>query len=272
MKVVAVMSGKGGVGKSSIASSMAGIIARDGKSCLLFDANLGLPNCDLYCGIEAGCTIGHIVRDGRDLRDAITQLDSGADLISGGSGWKELTQLDAAGVEALAAKVMDLAKGYDHVLIDCAPGVGPRIAPFLAISNGFLLLTSSEPASLTDAYAAAKSAWDANPQLSGGFAVNQSATSAQGRAVANDFKGVVGQFLSREIDLWGVVRHDPHVARACAERKPFAEAYPLAPASQDTIDLANAAMGVKTEEAPETSMLDKLKSAFGKKEAESEAA
>lgn len=272
MKVVAVVSGKGGVGKSALACSMAGIIARDGKKCLLFDANIGLPNCDLFCGVEPGCTIGHIVRDNRDLRDAIVPLASGAHLISGGSGWNELADLGPKEIEGLAVAALELGKDYDHVLLDCGPGFGSRVAPFLSIADAALVVTSVDPASLTDAYAMLKFVWKHNPNANSGFAVNCAPTAAQGRSAADQFKLVVGQFLSREAELWGVIRTDPHVARACAERKPYAEAYPLAPASQDTIDVANWVMGIKTVDEPETSMLERLKSAFGKKQESQEAA
>jgi flagellar biosynthesis protein FlhG len=272
MKTVAICSGKGGVGKTALACSIAAIIAGDQKRVLLFDGNLGLPNCDVYSGVEVGCTLGHIVRDGRELRDAVVPTKAGFDLISGGSGWKELAQLEGAEIDALVGDLMVLADTYDHVLIDCAPGVGNRVFPFLRASQGLMVVTTSEAASLMDGYALLKNAWDVNPSLSAGLVVNHVGSPAQGRGVASEVQGIVGQFLSQELEYWGSVRHDSLVARACAERRIFSSAFPTAGPSQDLVDAANAIMGlgVEAEATEEISMLGRIKSVFGKKIEDSE--
>lgn len=273
MKTVAVCSGKGGVGKSALACSVASIMARDEKRVLVFDGNLGLPNCDVYSGVEVGCSLGHIVRDGRELRDAVVPTRAGFDLISGGSGWKELAQIDASAVELLVADLMVLADTYDHVIIDCAPGLGDRVFPFLMACDGVMIVTTTSAASLMDGYAVLKNAWDVKPELKAGVVVNKVVTAAQGKQVATEVQGIVGQFLSQSLDYWGSVRQDVTVDRCCAERKVFASAFEKSPASQDLIDAANCIMGLGLEEesGEEVSMLGKLKTAFSKKSEDGDA-
>lgn len=272
MKTVAVISGKGGVGKSALACSVASIISRDEKRVLLFDGNLGFSNCDIYSGVELACTLGHVVRDNRELRDAVMPTVAGFDLISGGSGWSELALLDRAGIEKLVANLKAFSADYDHVVIDCGTGLGDRMLPYLEIADAAMLVTSGEATSLMDSYALIKNIWETKPDLVGGLVVNQVAHLAQGKTVGKEMKGIVGQFLSKEIQLWGSVRHDTHVLKACADRKVFAHCSKLAPASQDLIDIANTIMGLETPEVvEEVSMLGKIKSVFGKKaEADSE--
>lgn len=267
MKTLAVTSGKGGVGKTALACSLATIIARDGKKVLLVDANFGLPNVDLYCGLEMGCTLGHVVRDGRDLRDAIMATDEGVDVLSGGSGWKELSLLDSAGVAGLVQSIVVFAGDYDHVIFDCPSGFGDRVNPILELSDGMMLVTLSDAASLMNSYAMLKNSWELKSDIKAGIVVNRVSGSALGKQVATEVQGIVGQFLSRELQYWGAVREDAHVGKACAERRPFAEKYPVAGASQDMIDAANCVMGGEVDETVEVSFLGRLKSKFGKGDA-----
>jgi len=264
MKTVAVCSGKGGVGKSALACSLAAILAKDEKKVLLFDANLALPNCDMYYGLELGCTIGHVVRDNRDLRDAVMTTSSGVDLISGGSGWKELAMMTEQEIESLILQVVEFGRSYDYVIFDCASGLGSRVYPFLQQSDSCMLVTTGDATSLMDTYALLKSAWELKPTIQAGLVVNHVASAAQGRQLAKEVQTIVGQFLSRELDFWGSVRHDVTVAKCCAERKAFAESNPLCNASQDLVDTANAVMGEAVSEVIELSMLDRLKSKFSK--------
>jgi flagellar biosynthesis protein FlhG len=247
---------------------MAAIIARDEKKVLLFDAVLGLPNCDVYFGVEVGCTIGHVVRDGRELRDAILPTKQGVDLISGGSGWRELALLDHGQIDRLVESLRQISEDYDHVVIDCSTGFGERVFPFLLLSDAVMLVTSGDATSLMDGYAVLKNAWDLKSDLKAGVVINHAVNELHGRGLAKELQTVVGQFLSQPLEHWATVRHDANVLRACAERRPFADAYPTSAASQDLIDAANAAMGslANLEVEPESeSVLDKLRSVFGKK-------
>ena len=266
MKFVSVCSGKGGVGKTALACSAAAILARDEKKVLLFDANLGLPNCDLYTGTDLGCTIGHVVRDKREIRDAIIQTSAGFDLISGGSGWPELALLSAEGVASLISTVVSLGSGYDHVLFDLPAGIGPRVFPFLEASDAAMLITDGSAVSLMDGYALVRTAWEVAPKLSIGVVVNRCASHGAGLKVADQFKAIVGQFLSREIRHWASVREDSGVGRCCAQRQVFAESLPFSAASQDLIDAVNVIEGGTEEPAVQVSMLERLKSKFGSNE------
>lgn len=270
MKSVAVCSGKGGVGKTAIACSLATILAKDEKKVLLFDANLSLANCDMYFGLDIGCTLGHVVRDHRDLRDAIVTTPSGVDVISGGSGWKELALMSDDEVAVLVAQVLEFGKGYDYVIFDCAPGVSTRLFQFLSNCDSCLLVATGEATSLMDTYSLLKTAWEIKPALEVGIAMNHVASAAQGRQLAQEVQTIVGQFLSRELLYWGCVRHDITVARCCAERRAFAESHPLCHASQDLVDTANAIMGEAVPEVMEQSMLEQLKGKFLKKSSSEE--
>ncbi len=266
MKTLAVTSGKGGVGKTALACSLATIIAQDGKKVLLVDAQFGLPNVDLYCGLEMGCTLGHVVRDGRELRDAVMATDAGVDVLSGGSGWKELSLLDSAGIAGLINSILSFGAGYDHIIFDCPSGFGDRVNPILEASDGLMLVSLGDAASLMNSYGMLKTSWEIKSDLKAGIVVNRVSGAAQGKQIAQEVQGIVGQFLSRELQYWGSVREDSHVGKACMERRPFSEKYPVAGASQDMIDAANCVMGGEVDETVEVSFLGRLKSKFNKGE------
>ncbi len=260
MKFVSFCSGKGGVGKTALACSAAVILARDEKRVLLFDGNLALPNCDLYSGVDVGCTIGHVVRDSRELRDAVTRAPAGFDLISGGSGWPELAHASEEAVAGLIAGLHSVASEYDHVLIDLPAGVGPRVFPFLTASDAAVLVLDGGAASIIDGYALVRTAWTSSPDLEVGLVVNRVACHTVGKGLAKQFQSIVGQYLSKEVRHWATVREDSQVGKFCDLRRAFAEAAPLSPAAQDLIDAVNVIEGGEADPVVQTSMLERLKS------------
>lgn len=243
-RTIAVTSGKGGTGKTSVACSLAVTLAGmgEGRKVLLFDADFGLPNADVTMGVEVGCTLGHVVRERRELRDAVTATPWGVDLISGGSGWPELAGLGASGIGELLAGLSALGSGYDHVVVDTAPGVGARVQPLLEAADLNLLVVTPDATALMDGYAVLKCLWSARPGARAGLVVNQVDGEEQGRHVAKQLRTIVGQFLSQDLSHCGTVRRDGHVGKALRERRPFAKGYPHCAASLGIDEVAECSM------------------------------
>lgn len=155
-KVLAVTSGKGGVGKTFIAVHLAAQAARQGKRTLLLDADLGLANVDIMLGITARGTVADVLRGEASMDDIIVPYGSHLDVLPGGSGLCELTRLDAGQQVALLSELEAIAPRYDIAIIDSAAGIGDNVMYFVSSAQAALVVLTPDPTSLTDAYALIK--------------------------------------------------------------------------------------------------------------------
>lgn len=155
-KVLTVTSGKGGVGKTFIAVNLSVILARRGKKVLLFDADLGLANVNVQLGLVPSRDLGHFARGEASLEQVIFEGPSGVHVLSGGSGLSELYRAPTSVVAGALAELGRLGEKYDVVIIDTGAGLSTVVQRFLIGSSDLLLVTTSEPTALTDAYAVLK--------------------------------------------------------------------------------------------------------------------
>lgn len=271
MNWISVTSGKGGTGKTVLAASLACVLAEHQKKVLLFDGDLGLANADVVMGVEIGCTLGHVIRDGRELRDAVTASRHGVDVISGGSGWLELENLDLGAMAHLVTQLQALAKNYDFVVVDTSPGWGGRVMPFLLPATHMVLVTTPDATSLMDAYALLKAVWVQNESLAAGLVVNMADSELHGDQIAKQVQAVVAQFLSQPLPHIGTVRRDGKVVSATRQRTPFVKMFASSKVTSDLESVAEFFLDPSEVEAEPESMLEKLKLVFSKKSDEDEA-
>lgn len=234
---LAIASGKGGVGKTFLAASLAHALARAGRRVLLVDADLGLANLDVQLGITRAQHLGRALAEGRPLADAVVQeRETGLDLLLGPSGWGRLATLDGPALDRLARELAELARRYDAAVLDLAAGIGPRTLALARIATRALLVVTGEPTALTDAYALVK----VGLRRHAGLAVlaNMVDDGARGVESWRSFATACRRFLGVDPPLLGVVRRDPRVAEAIAAQRPFLLRHPTAPAAADIEQLA----------------------------------
>ena len=268
-KFIAIASGKGGVGKSILACSLALSLADEDLKVLVFDADFGLSSIDILCGCEVPTTIGHVIRDQRDLKDAIFTTSFGISIVSGGSGWAELVDVDPGSVQVVLNGLKGLANEFDYILLDCGPGVGEKNLPFIKASDTLLAVTTPDATSLTSVYALVKSVWEASPETEAALVVNGVSSSLHGREIAQRVQSIIGQFLGKEFPYYGSIRHDAAVAKSVFSRSPFVESSPRCHAAIDIYALTEKVMdpsGAESEE--DLNFLDRLKSNFSKSKEE----
>lgn len=272
MKSICFMSGKGGTGKSTVAASLAQVIADDGHKVLLFDADLGLSNLELILGIDVPTTLAHVVRDQRPLSDAVTVTAHGFDLIGGGTSANELFEISGSRTDQLITELFDIGSRYDFVLVDCGPGVGPLVKSVFEKCGSAVLVTTAGVTALTDAYAVMKWAEGIQPGKDMMLVLNDVANESHGEKVAKSLSSVFGQFLSREVRYLGCVRSDATVDQALGAGQFLMSAYPKSGAAQDLFDIGeNLMSGGEAGGEEEGSFLDKLKARFGKGSRDSDA-
>lgn len=224
--VIAVTSGKGGVGKTTIAVNLAVLLAEMGERVLLVDADLGLANVDVMLGLEFGRHLGHLLMPECMPDDVAVEGPAGMRVISGGSGLRQLADASGADRTMLLDKLTEYYSRFDRVVIDTSPGIGSDVTDFLRGADEILLVTTPEPTSLRDTYAAMKSmAPLAHDDGSVRLIVNMAASEAQAAQAVAVLNEVTVKFLDRHFTDWCHVALDSMVARSIRAGRPLVREY-----------------------------------------------
>lgn len=230
--VIAVASGKGGVGKTHVSVNLSVALARGGKRVMLFDADLGLANAGVVLGLPGQATIEDALKGDMSLADIVQAGPAGIGLISGGSGDASLSVLDEDVQQKLCREFRVFENELDYLVIDTAAGIAPIVTGFVEKADFAVVVLNDEPASFIDAYGLLKALAGRGRCKKALVLTNMVANSIAGERLFARFKGVVGRFLDIELEHLGSVPHDPHVRRAALRKRPVVEAYPLTPAGQ----------------------------------------
>lgn len=225
MRVMAVTSGKGGVGKTSFTVNLALALMEYGYRVLLLDGDLGLANVDVACGITPKFTMEHLLSGEKTIEEIIVQGPRGLGILPGGSGVLELANLERSRLVNVIANLGRLEKLADILLIDTGAGLNHTVINFLKASDDIIVLTTPEPTALTDAYALLKTLKrEGGGQVN--VVVNRVRQEADARATFERLETAVNKFLHGSLSLLGWVYDDPLVSRAVMQQEPLAMAYP----------------------------------------------
>jgi len=152
-RVISISSGKGGVGKTFLSVNLAAHAAAQGKRVLLIDADLGLANVDVMLGLQTSGSISELLTGSRQLEELVVPCKLGFDVLPGGSGLYELTNLNVREQQTILDTLREAGRAYDLILIDTAAGIGDNVLYFASASESALVILTPDPTSLTDAYA-----------------------------------------------------------------------------------------------------------------------
>lgn len=241
--VVTITSGKGGVGKTNITVNLAIALSQLGARVTVLDADLGLANADLLCGITPTTRLESAIEgrpgERRGLRQLAVAGPAGVRLIPGAVGLPRIAELTAGQRESLVAQLIDLESDSDIVLIDTGAGIGASVLSFVAAADLALVVATPEPTSIADAYAMVKATRPLQRRgAKTALVVNQVTSVREGIATHERIAGVAERFLGMRPDHVGSVRRDEAVSRAVRERSPFVLSYPGSGASKDMRALA----------------------------------
>lgn len=236
---VAVASGKGGVGKTWFAITLAHAMALSGQRVLLFDADLGLANVDIQLGLMPALDLGSVVSGAATLADAIAgYAPGGFDVVAGRSGSGSLAALDPAALEGLLSALASAAAQYDVVLLDLGAGVDRAVRRMAAWADTLLVVATEEPTSLTDAYATVKLHAADRPGGDARLVVNLCSSPSAGERTAATLTRACHAFLGRTPPLLGTIRRDAHVQDAIRRQSLLLTRHPNCPASLDVEQIA----------------------------------
>ena len=233
-RLIAIASGKGGVGKTWFAITLAHALTRLGRRVLLFDGDLGLANIDVQLGLTPEHDLGTVLAGRASLNEAVVRHpDGGFDILAGRSGSGALSALDRAHLEAVLAMPVRDGRGYDDVLLDLGAGVERAVRRMAAAADVLLVLATDEPTSLTDAYAVLKLHRADRPDGDARLIVNMAATREDGERTYTTLLRACGTFLRFKPALAGIVRRDDKVRDAIRRQTPLLTRHPACSAAQD---------------------------------------
>lgn len=231
-RIIAVSSGKGGVGKTNIAINLALAYAKIGKKVIVLDADLGLANVNVVLGVIPRYNLYHLIRQQKKMREILLDTSYGIQIVAGASGFSKIANLSEEERRGFIEELHELSAA-DVVIIDTSAGVSNNVLSFVAAADDAIIVTTPEPTAITDAYGIVKIIATEIDNLDLGLKliVNRVKSVTEARKVAERVINIAGQFLNLKIDYLGFVYDDPLVQMAVVKQKPFLALDPKSKAS-----------------------------------------
>ncbi len=236
-RIMAITSGKGGVGKTFVAANLAAALARNGRRVLVLDADLGLANLDVVLNLFPKITLHDVFTGKSSLADAIVPAPGGFSVLLAGSGMVEYSRMTPEVRDQLQKVISEVTPKFDHVLLDTGAGISEVVLYTVSLAGEVLLVATPEPTSLTDAYATIKVLANTQGRRRINLLVNQTRKPGEGRIVRQQLQQVVDRYVNPtlpaavRLDLLGEVPLDPAVREAVQRRQLLMEALPGTPAA-----------------------------------------
>jgi len=243
VQVVAVTSGKGGVGKTNVAANIAVSMAARDRNVMLLDADLGLANVDVLLALQPRFNLSHVVSGEADLDSTIIDGPNGIRIVPAASGDWSLIDLPVASQAAIIHAFGDLPDQPDVLVVDTAAGISANVARFVAAAQRAVVVVCDEPTSITDAYALIK-VFSRHHDISHfDIVTNQTQDSWEGRVLFGKLRRVADQYLDVVLRHLGNVPFDRWLRRSVQEQRAVVEAYPQSDSGLAFADIAQSLDG-----------------------------
>ncbi|HKK49265.1 MAG TPA: MinD/ParA family protein [Alkalispirochaeta sp.] len=231
-RIITIASGKGGVGKTNVATNLALAYGALGQKVILMDADLGLANVNVVLGIIPKYNLYHVIRKQKQMSDILMDTEYGIQIVAGASGFAKIANLSEEERHGFIDELQHLS-GADVIIIDAGAGVSNNVLAFVAAADEAIIVTTPEPTAITDAYGIIKIIATEIDNLNLGLKliVNRVKSVTEGKKVSERVINIAGQFLNLKIDYLGYVYDDPTVQQAVIKQKPFIVLDPRSKAS-----------------------------------------
>lgn len=221
-RIIAITSGKGGVGKTNIAVNMAIAYAEIGKRVILIDGDMGMANVNVLLNIVPRYNLMQVINHQKKMSEIILDTEFGIKFIAGANGFSKIANLSREDLEYFTKEFASLANA-DIIIIDTGAGIANNVLQFVAAADEVYVVTTPEPTAITDAYGIIKiiSTELVNRELNIKLLVNRVHSADEGKRISDRIITIVAQFLNYKVDYIGFVYDDPVVQTAVIRQKPF---------------------------------------------------
>ena len=237
--VIAVTSGKGGVGKTNVSVNLAVAMAESGKQVMLLDADLGMANVDVMLGLHPHYNLTHVISGERTLEEVMVSGPSGLKIIPASSGVQRMAELSQQEHAGVIRAFSEIGHQLDTLIIDTAAGISDSVVSFTRASQEVLVVVCDEPASITDAYALIKLLSREYGMHRFRILANMTHSVQEARDLYSKILRVTDRFLDVALDYVGMVPYDDYLRKAVQKQRAVVEAYPRSRAAMAFKNLAN---------------------------------
>lgn len=238
-KTIAVLSGKGGVGKSNLSLNLSLALTKKKQRVLLFDMDIGMGNIDILIGQTASYTMVDLLEKKLSIQQFIKKGPQDLAYVAGGTGVSSVFEWSPSDLAHLIQELSSLTNQYDYMIFDMGAGMSESVLKFLKAVDEMIVVTTPEPTSITDAYAAIKLAASYSVSAPVRLIINKTLSDKEGNETYERFNRAVQQFLNISISLLGIVPNDQAVQKAVNRQMPFLLQNPASKASISLIEMVN---------------------------------
>lgn len=241
-RVITVSSGKGGVGKTNFTANLAIALQKRGQRVAILDADFGMADVDILFGIKTRNTIYDLLYNDKNIEEIAASTPEGIKIIPGGSGILELSEIDEEKRNKLLSEFSKI-KNIDILLVDTGAGISRIMLNFIEASDDAIIITNSEPTSLTDAYGLIKVILKNNVKSSMSLIINRVRNVKEAKETFDKISNTVEIFLNESINYLGFILEDTKVGQAVREQQPLLNIYPKSEAGICIQNIASKLLG-----------------------------
>ena len=245
-RVIAVASGKGGVGKSNFAANLAIQMCKLGKKVVIIDADFGLANIEILLGVVPKYSVSDVISGKVGIEDALTAGPLGCTFLSGGTGLAAINNVSDAQIKRLTNGFLSLDSRADCIIIDTRAGLSNAVVNFVKAAEDIIVITTPDPTAIADAYALIKSMKQTMYELNKiMLVVNCAANKEEALDVFAKLSGVSQRFLGIELGLLGVIPYDPYLVKAVRRQKPVSILYPFSESASSINEIGSGLLNME---------------------------
>jgi len=243
-KVFAITSGKGGVGKTSIAVNLSITLSKAGLKVLLVDADMGLANIDIMTGVSAPHSIEDVIDGKASIFDALAEGPENVTILPAGSGLGRIHE-DEAQIRVFRKELLKLENAFDYIFIDTGAGISINVIEFVFMAREIAVIMTPEPTAFADAYAMVKVVYMERPDIDVGVLVNIVNSEKEAEIIYKKFNEIVKRFLGKEVSYRGCILRDKAVGEAVLRQVPLALYAPKSASMESLKNVARKMLGLK---------------------------
>ena len=251
-RVIAVTSGKGGVGKTSLSVNLGISLAEKGNRVVLLDADLGLANVEVLLGLNSLYNLQHVISGEKTMPEVLVKGPGGMAVVPGTTGLAKLADLKEKARQNIMNGLNQLQEQADFIMVDTMAGIGRSAVAFVVAADEVILVSTPEPSAIIDAYGMLKTVYKKRERAVVRLVANMVLNKKQASLVYSKLSNASQQYLGRKLSYLGMVPRDPHVAQAVMQSHPFVLRYPNTAATKSIQDIADRLISQKAASGPGT--------------------